>query len=443
MGADFYDGDKDGLYNPIDKNSNGKWDINEDRPDLLGDQTAWCIYKDAVPSDLRMFLNIKPQGIEIQQTVFASSINESFENTIFVRYRIENTGIISDNLDSVYFSVYSDPDLGLYKDDLVGCDTLIDAGYVYQTIQDSSFVENTPSLIIQFAQGPISYLPGETFIDHNNNGIFDSTDTPLSVGYNNKGSVLGADKITGAVNLRMTSFSNFLPTEPTMPTFGETHYRSKMLGYTLQWEELLDPCDEYYMEYFKVIDEDCSSISPYYWYSGDPIHEKGWLNIGDYDQRIMINTGPFQLIKNKPVDIVVAYTVGEAEIALKSLKVAKVYARNVQFYFRNNAFEVDNINFTADKPEPVFNFRLEQNYPNPFNPSTIIKYTIPNSDVPQNVTLKVYDMLGKVVATLVNKIQPAGNYRAEFSAEGLSSGVYFYTLRNGNKYESRKMMFLH
>jgi len=101
------------------------------------------------------------------------------------------------------------------------------------------------------------------------------------------------------------------------------------------------------------------------------------------------------------------------------------------------------IYFTADKPERVFNFRLEQNYPNPFNPSTIINYTIPNSDVPQNVTLKVYDMLGKVVATLVNKIQPAGNYTAEFSPEGLSSGVYFYTLRNGDKYESRKMMLLH
>ncbi|NOX65038.1 MAG: hypothetical protein GXO85_04380 [Chlorobi bacterium] len=211
LGADFYDGDNDGLYNPVDKNSNGKWDTDEDRPDLLGDQTAWCVYKDAVPNGDRNFFNSQPVGIEIQQTVFASSINESFENTIFVRYRIENTGIISDNLDSVYFSVYSDPDLGLYKDDLVGCDTLIDAGYVYQTIQDSSFMENTPSVIIQFAQGPISFLSGETFIDHNNNGIFDSTDTPLSVGYNNKGSVLGSDKITGAVNLRMTSFSNFLP----------------------------------------------------------------------------------------------------------------------------------------------------------------------------------------------------------------------------------------
>ena len=114
LGADFYDGDNDGIYTPIDKNNNGKWDLDEDRPDLLGEQTAWCIYKDALPSRERTFSNIEPQGLEIQQTVFASSINESFENTIFVRYRIENCGIVSDVLDSVYFGAWSDPDLGEY-----------------------------------------------------------------------------------------------------------------------------------------------------------------------------------------------------------------------------------------------------------------------------------------------------------------------------------------
>ncbi|VAX28632.1 hypothetical protein MNBD_IGNAVI01-1385 [hydrothermal vent metagenome] len=75
--------------------------------------------------------------------------------------------------------------------------------------------------------------------------------------------------------------------------------------------------------------------------------------------------------------------------------------------------------------------------------STNINYTIPTSDVPQNVTLKIYDLLGKVVATLVDEIQPAGNYTAEFSSADLSSGVYFYTLRSGDKYESKKMMLLH
>jgi len=76
-------------------------------------------------------------------------------------------------------------------------------------------------------------------------------------------------------------------------------------------------------------------------------------------------------------------------------------------------------------------FSLEQNYPNPFNPNTVISYRLP---VNGNVTLKVYDLLGNEVATLVNEDKPAGTYEVEFSinsdeGQNLSSGVYFYQLR--------------
>jgi hypothetical protein len=70
LGADFYDGNEDGSYNPIDLNGNGSWDANEDRPSLIGDITAWCIYNDAVPKEQRLFSQ-DPQEIEIKQTVFA------------------------------------------------------------------------------------------------------------------------------------------------------------------------------------------------------------------------------------------------------------------------------------------------------------------------------------------------------------------------------------
>uniref|UniRef100_UPI00307F835A T9SS type A sorting domain-containing protein n=1 Tax=Ignavibacterium sp. TaxID=2651167 RepID=UPI00307F835A len=72
-------------------------------------------------------------------------------------------------------------------------------------------------------------------------------------------------------------------------------------------------------------------------------------------------------------------------------------------------------------------FKLEQNYPNPFNPSTKIKYTIPDvrSDLALTV-LKVYDILGNEVVTLVNDYKPAGSYEVEFNASNLSSGIYFY-----------------
>jgi len=86
-------------------------------------------------------------------------------------------------------------------------------------------------------------------------------------------------------------------------------------------------------------------------------------------------------------------------------------------------------------------FCLEQNYPNPFNPVTIIKFQIPES-MGGNVVLKVYDLLGREVATLVNEEKAPGIYNVEFNASSLSSGVYFYKLSVNSFSEIKKMMLL-
>jgi len=85
-------------------------------------------------------------------------------------------------------------------------------------------------------------------------------------------------------------------------------------------------------------------------------------------------------------------------------------------------------------------FELRQNYPNPFNPSTTISYSIPRAGF---VELKIYNMLGREIQTLVNRFQQAGNYHFDFNAIGLSNGVYFYQLKVGNYVsETRKMLYL-
>ncbi len=92
-------------------------------------------------------------------------------------------------------------------------------------------------------------------------------------------------------------------------------------------------------------------------------------------------------------------------------------------------------------------FKLSQNFPNPFNPVTTISYQIPNSNLNKDngkipVSLIVYDMLGREVETLVNEEQDYGYYQVKFDASRLSSGIYIYSLRASNFYESKKLTLL-
>lgn len=84
-------------------------------------------------------------------------------------------------------------------------------------------------------------------------------------------------------------------------------------------------------------------------------------------------------------------------------------------------------------------FTLEQNYPNPFNPTTEIKYQLPSNGF---VTLKVYDVIGRNVSTLISERQNAGEHSVTFNAVGLPSGVYFYQLTAGNLVQTRKLMLI-
>ncbi|HJY63916.1 MAG TPA: T9SS type A sorting domain-containing protein, partial [Ignavibacteria bacterium] len=102
-----------------------------------------------------------------------------------------------------------------------------------------------------------------------------------------------------------------------------------------------------------------------------------------------------------------------------------------------------NLAFTEEENEVINNepykFSLAQNYPNPFNPSTMIEYSIASNE---KVELKVYDLLGREVITLVNEVQVPGSYNVMFNSHNLSSGIYFYRLSAGSFTEVKKMIFV-
>jgi hypothetical protein len=139
----------------------------------------------------------------------------------------------------------------------------------------------------------------------------------------------------------------------------------------------------------------------------------------------------------------------------------------VEVYDEAGNYDIDSMDVKFKNGNPpgvekeegmIYSFYLEQNFPNPFNPSTKIKFTIPQSPLLGGdgrgglVTLKVYDVLGNEIATLVNEEKQPGNYEVDFSATGgsasggdahsLTSGIYFYKLQSGDFVETRKMVLM-
>jgi len=324
LGAEFYDGDGDGSYNPIDKNKNGKWDDDEDRPGLIGDETAWCVFNDGVPAAQRRWPEINPLGIEIHQTVFGYKNIESLSNTIFVKYKLINTGRITSKLDSVIFSFWTDPDIGNYNDDLVGCDTLLSTGFAYNNGFDNEFGYNPPALLTQIVQGPQAYIPGTTFIDANGNSKFDDGDTPIESAKLFSSELSPQKTAAGARNLKSSSFIYTICAHPTLgePSIPSEFYH--FLNGRNKIGEYLNPCTWRYGVVMGGVD--CNKVNPRFVYSGDPEKKVGWIAVDSCDVRMFTNVGRFQLIENKPVEIIAAYTVGRGKNDVNSVTVGKKYA---------------------------------------------------------------------------------------------------------------------
>ena len=332
LGADFYDGDGDGKYNPIDLNGNGQWDPNEDRPDLLGDETVWCVFNDGVPAKDRRYTDVNPLGIEIHQTVFGFASSGLLGNILFVRYKVINKNAQGKILDSVYFSVWADPDIGDYTDDLVGCDVPQwasgyektppegrNAGYVYNNGSDAQYGINPPTFLIDFFQGPFIYT-GNT------------SDTAFNI----RGPYLGIDTLLGYKQLGISSFVQYFQSSP--PDQADPANRFELRYYTLGYNRRgnpVDPCTWGFGSVFGGVN--CNAIDPRFFYSGDPYRNKGWIQTTPADERMMVNTGKFRL---RPyldtVIITAAYVVGRGTNALSSIEEAKRISDFAQFIYDQN-----------------------------------------------------------------------------------------------------------
>jgi hypothetical protein len=136
-----------------------------------------------------------------------------------------------------------------------------------------------------------------------------------------------------------------------------------------------------------------------------------WFNAGTYDNNAAFQGGSMNLT-----------AAGQ-----------KIFLNAVQYMITGT------VGVAKEPASVVKEFALDQNYPNPFNPSTSITYQVSKEGF---VSIKVYDLIGREVATLVNEVKHAGSYWTEWNAVGMCSGIYFYTMQANSFSATRKMLLL-
>jgi hypothetical protein len=409
----------------LDGNNNGQYDSDPasgDVPGISGAiQTIWFIAND-LTDDTYNVAGTAPIGIEYQATMWEYK-DSPWDNFFFRKYKLINKSY--DTFDNMYVSMWSDPDIGDAKDDFVGCDTLTSLGYAYNAFDvDSVYLPLPPPAVgFDLIRGPL--VPGNPGEDKNRNGVDDIYDLGLTE---------DNQRVNGFINLPMTAFYYWV----REPWIGHScsHHTAPPL-------ECANEMYNYFQGKFGDTGEyfinPITGLPTTFALSGNPVTGEGWIDgllQGPGDRCLGLSTGPIQMAPGDTQIVVIAEIAAGAidgVTRMMAIDILKYYSKIAQFLYDNSVGVEDNIITLPNE------FKLLQNYPNPFNPSTTISYSIPELSF---VTLKVYDVLGSEIATLVNEEKPIGNYEVVFDASNYSNGIYFYRLQAGSFVETKKMVLM-
>ncbi len=269
-------------------------------PKITGDKMLWSVYNDADPAlHNNQAGSTSPMGVEIQQSTFAFKQTGPLANIAFLRYKIKNKG--THVLDSMYVSIWSDPDLGGATDDLVGCDTSLTLGFCYNGTNNDAIYGSTPPCVgMDFFQGPL-ILTGDS------NDVAIMWDGQLHKGYK---------------NMSMTSFNKYI--NGTDPKSATQSYNF-MKGLNADGTEY-----------------SFNGIVTKFFNSGDPVAGTGDLDFSPADRRMELTTGPFTFRPGDSTEILAAIILGQGSDRQSSISVMKFYDK-----FAKNAYK---LNFNVPKP---------------------------------------------------------------------------------------------
>src|SRR3989339_154829 len=386
------------------------------KPKLYQDQSLWCTYNAMFPSvkkQIPSFTDSLPiMPLEIHQLVYAKKGNSKdevdlFSNTVFFEWTIINKGTLP--IDSAYFSFWTDIDFDMATANFPAVDTTNNLGYMW-----SNKTKPQPAIGYPLLFGP-------------------------AVPAYKKKAVFKGQLRNDFANLNVTSFQAIYDDYPYLagvdrPSFSRTEAWNIVRGF--------------YPSGKAKVDSSNNSVTKFS-YSGDPVTNSGWLwgygNSGG-GAGFNLSSGPFNLAPNDTQWVMMALVPALGKDYKESITIMRNKVKLLKTLpYDSLAFGRKAVMVGVEKGKIIpTEISLEQNYPNPFNPETVISYSIPKSE---HVTLMVYNLLGKEVATLVDEFKQAGNYKVRFNVEtlhaaSLSSGIYFYRLTTPTTIVAKKMMLV-
>ena len=394
----------------LDANSDGDYTPGIDRPVIYGDEMLFNAANDFDTTTARYLYGSDPMGIEMQCITFAKDTSTALKDAVFKKYKVINKG--NSTITDMYLSYWTDDDMGDANDDYIGVDTSLNLGYTWNATNDDPVYGSPPPAIgHMIIQGP---------------RIAASSDDSAR---------FGNGWVKGYRNLELSAFgANFKnalawPGDPSQGIYqGTIELYNLIRGLYNDGSSFNNPFTNEPTRF--ALDGD--PVTGIGWYEGD-----GWPGFHPQpgDRRFYITSGPFNLAPGDTQEIGIAIFMAKGSTNIQSIAALREKVPVLLNYYNNELVKESK----TPAITPLNDYYLEQNYPNPFNSSTIIEYRIPEKS---NVTIKIYDILGREVRTLNQGEQVPWHYKVNFNALSLASGVYFYRITAGDFIQTKKMILL-
>ena len=384
------------------------WPINQGAPqknnvpDYKGDQVLFYVSNDLDSVKTNFFNSTNPIGLEVQTAIYAFK-TAPLNNSVFIRKLIINKSGLT--VDSMFISVWSDPDLGNGGDDLVGVDTSLKTAFVYNgATSDAVYGTSVPAL-------------GYTFFQ-----------TPKIKGLSNDKADFNGKKITGFKNQNLSSFYYYLNSFPPDPVLSDPPFGNGA--------SVLNKNQQGFDQYGGSLRDNAENPTKFP-LSGNPVTSSGDLDgikhVPD-DRRFLLSSGPFIMAPGDSQEVIIGITVGLGANRLASITALK---NTISSLSKSTILSTP-----SDDSQAIRNFNLFGSYPNPFNPSTTIEFNLESAS---SVSVDIFNLLGQKIKTIQNGFLTSGIHSVIWNGKDeksktVGSGLYFARISDGKTTVTQKLI---